>query len=101
MLYDRAMPPEGRLVRAGSIAEAVAGAAWVQESVPERLEIKHKVLAEIEAAARPDTLIGSSTSGFKPSEIREGATHPPGSSSPTRSTRLPPATRGACGGRCA
>ncbi|MEO1531340.1 MAG: carnitine 3-dehydrogenase [Pseudomonadota bacterium] len=76
MLYDRALPPEGRLTFAPSIAEAVNGAAWVQESVPERLDLKHRVIAEIEGAASSDTPIGSSTSGFTPSQLREGATHP-------------------------
>ena len=75
MLYDRGTPAEGALTHVATIAEAVSGAAWVQESVPERLDIKHKVIAEIEASA-PDALIGSSTSGFKPSELREGATKP-------------------------
>lgn len=76
MLYDRALPPEGGLTRVGTIAEAVSGVDWVQESVPERLDLKHRVLAEIEAAAPGDAVIGSSTSGFKPSELREGATDP-------------------------
>ncbi|MEM6825672.1 MAG: carnitine 3-dehydrogenase [Pseudomonadota bacterium] len=76
MLYDRAMPEEGRLIRAGSIAEAATGAAWIQESVPERLEVKHQVISEIEAAAPAETPLGSSTSGFKPSELRRGARHP-------------------------
>ncbi len=71
-LYDVALPAEGRLSFVGSIAEAVQGAAWVQESVPERLDIKHKVLADITAAAEPGTIVASSTSGFKPSELQEG-----------------------------
>ena len=75
MLYDCAMPAEGTLTFHPSIAEAVTGADWVQESVSERLELKHKVMAEIQAAA-PGALIGSSTSGFKPSELQEGAADP-------------------------
>lgn len=71
MLYDRAMPPEGSIRWAVSIAEAVDGADYIQESVPERLDLKHKVYAEIEVA-NPDAPVGSSTSGFKPSELREG-----------------------------
>ncbi|WP_413720163.1 carnitine 3-dehydrogenase [Silicimonas sp. MF1-12-2] len=71
MLYDRALPPEGRLTWAKTIAEAVEGADYIQESVPERLDLKHRVYAEIEAA-NPDAPLGSSTSGFKPSELREG-----------------------------
>jgi carnitine 3-dehydrogenase len=72
-LYDVAMPAEGKLRFVGSIAEAVAGASWVQESVPERLDIKHKVLADITAAAGPDTVVASSTSGFMPSELQQGS----------------------------
>ena len=75
MLYDCAMPAEGALSFHGSVAEAVTGADWVQESVSERLALKHKVIAEIQAAA-PEALIGSSTSGFKPSELQEGAADP-------------------------
>ena len=76
MLYDTALPAEGRISFHGSIAEAVAGADWISESVPERLEIKHKVYQEIQAHCSPDALIASSTSGFKPSELQEGAARP-------------------------
>lgn len=72
MLYDCAMPAEGTLRFCGSIAEAVAGADWVQESVSEQLALKHKVFAEIQTA-NPEVLIGSSTSGFKPSELQQDA----------------------------
>ena len=70
-LYDRPLPPEGRLSFHGSVAEAVAGADWVQESVPEVLAIKHRVLPEIMRHAPQDAILGSSTSGFKPSELNE------------------------------
>lgn len=76
MLYDRALPPEGVLTHVATISEAVQGVDWIQESVPERLELKQRVYSEIEAAASPNTPIGSSTSGFKPSELREGRIRP-------------------------
>ncbi len=75
-LTDVALPAEGVLTFHGSIAEAVAGAEWIQESVPERLEIKHATFAEVQAACAVDAVIGSSTSGFKPSELQEGAARP-------------------------
>ncbi|RFP88480.1 carnitine 3-dehydrogenase [Rhodobacteraceae bacterium 63075] len=75
MLYDCALPEEGSLRFCGSIAEAVADADWVQESVSERLALKHKVFAEIQAE-NPGALIGSSTSGFMPSQLQEGAAEP-------------------------
>lgn len=75
-LSDFPLPDEGELVFVDSVAEAVAGADWIQESVPEDLEIKHKVIADIEANAKASAIIGSSTSGFKPGELQEGASSP-------------------------
>ena len=75
-LTDVALPAEGKLTFCDSIAEAVAGAEWIQESVPERLDVKHKTFAEIQSACARDAVIGSSTSGFKPSELQEGAARP-------------------------
>jgi carnitine 3-dehydrogenase len=68
-LYDRALPPEGRLTFHADLGTAVAGADWVQESVPEVLEVKHRILPMIAEAAGTNAIIGSSTSGFKPSEL--------------------------------
>ncbi|MEM9781233.1 MAG: carnitine 3-dehydrogenase [Pseudomonadota bacterium] len=76
MLYDRALPAEGRLTFAASLEEAVEGADWVQESVPERLDLKHRIIAQIEVATGPDTPIASSTSGFTPTALREDARRP-------------------------
>ena len=75
-LADVAMPSEGELTFAESLADSVSGADWVQESVPEELALKHKVLAEIQANAPDNAIVGSSTSGFKPSELQEGAKNP-------------------------
>lgn len=75
-LTDVAMPAEGTITYHDTIAEAVTSAEWIQESVPERLEIKHATFAEIQAACAQDAVIGSSTSGFKPSELQQGAARP-------------------------
>ncbi len=75
-LTDVALPDEGQITFHGSIAEAVTGASWIQESVPERLEIKHATFKEVQSACSESAVIGSSTSGFKPSELQEGATRP-------------------------
>ena len=76
MLYDQPLPNEGTLKFCTTIKEAVSDADWIQESVPERLDIKHRVFAEIQDSCRGDAVIGSSTSGFKPSELQEGAERP-------------------------
>lgn len=75
-LSDVAMPDEGSLTFCDSVADVVEGAEWIQESVPERLDIKHSVMAEIQANCSADAVIGSSTSGFKPSELQEKAINP-------------------------
>ncbi len=75
-LADFPLPAEGELVFADSPEEAVAGADWVQESVTEDLVLKHRVIADIEKYAPETAIIGSSTSGFKPSELQEGAANP-------------------------
>lgn len=72
----KGLPKEGKVTYASSIAEAVKDADLIQESVPERLELKLKALAEIEAGASADALIGSSTSGFKATEMAVGMKHP-------------------------
>lgn len=71
-----ALPAEGRITYAGTLAEAVGDADLIQESVPERLDLKHRVLAEIDAHARPDAPIGSSTSGLKPTDMATALKHP-------------------------
>lgn len=56
--------------------EAVKDADLIQENVPEVEEIKASVLKEIDTYARPDAIIGSSTSGIMPTELQEGLKHP-------------------------
>jgi carnitine 3-dehydrogenase len=70
------LPPRGALRFCETAEGALAGAEWIQESVPERLELKRGVLAAIEAAANKTALIGSSTSGLLPSELQRGMAHP-------------------------
>lgn len=68
-LYDKALPEEGHLSYHDTLDAALRGAGWVQESVPERLELKHEVHRQITELASEGAVIGSSTSGFKPSEL--------------------------------
>ncbi len=74
-LTDIAMPPEGALTHCKTIAEAVADCALIVEAVPERLEVKHAVYAEIEAA-NTSGIIASSTSGIMPSDLQSELKHP-------------------------
>lgn len=53
------------------LEDAVAHADFVQENVPERLELKRSVLQQVDHYAPEHTLIASSTSGFKPTNLQE------------------------------
>jgi carnitine 3-dehydrogenase len=75
-LLGALLPPEGTVHIATSLAEAVADADFIQESLPEVEDLKQRVLHQIEAAARPDTVIGSSTSGLLPSRLQSAMAHP-------------------------
>ncbi len=59
-----------------SIQEAVTDAQFIQESGPEKLEIKRELLQEIEQYAAPDAIIATSTSGLSITDIFDGCTHP-------------------------
>ena len=74
-IYDQ-LPPEGSLTVCESIAEAAVDAEWVQESTPERLEVKQSVFRDIQAACSEAAIVASSTSGFMPSELQAGAVRP-------------------------
>lgn len=58
------------------VAKAVANADFIQESAPEREDLKRKILAEVDAAAPTDTIIASSTSGILPTKLQADCVHP-------------------------
>ena len=70
------LPAEGELRFVASVEEAVAGVDFVQESAPEREEVKRALLASACRAAGPDVVFGSSTSGLLPSRLQADMEHP-------------------------
>jgi 3-hydroxybutyryl-CoA dehydrogenase len=52
--------------------EAVRRARFVQESVPERLEVKHDIYRRIEPHLVPEAIVASSASGLMVREMQEG-----------------------------
>ena len=71
-----AVPEEGSLHIATSTGDAVEGALYIQESTPERIEVKQAVLKSIQESCDANAIVASSTSGFMPSELQEGALRP-------------------------
>jgi carnitine 3-dehydrogenase len=70
------LPPEGTLTFVSSVEDAVCTAELVQESAPERVALKQRLLGAASAAAGPDVVICSSTSGLRPSVLAAQMTHP-------------------------
>ncbi|MER9137043.1 3-hydroxyacyl-CoA dehydrogenase [Mesorhizobium sp. M0830] len=61
----------GRIAIVAELAEALAGAAHVQENTPENLEVKRDVFSQIDRLADPQTIIASSTSALLPSKFTD------------------------------
>ena len=64
-----------RLSYEADVAKAVADADFIQESAPEREDLKSKILADVDAAAPMDTIIASSTSGILPTNLQADCVH--------------------------
>jgi 3-hydroxyacyl-CoA dehydrogenase len=56
---------------ASSLRDALEGASYIQENSPEKLEIKRALFSELDAAAEPQAVIGSSTSSIPASLFTE------------------------------
>jgi 3-hydroxybutyryl-CoA dehydrogenase len=59
----------GRIADAGSVGEAASGSDVVIEAVLERLQVKHKVFAEVAEAAPDGALLGTNTSQLSVTRI--------------------------------
>ncbi len=64
--------PTGVLEFCVDAARAVEGAGFVQESIPERVPLKHALYAEIEDALEPDAVVATSASGLTLGELQGG-----------------------------
>lgn len=61
-----------RIVPAGSLEDAVAGAGWVQESVAEEAAIKRNLFEALDPAAPEDCILASSCSSIPPADFLGG-----------------------------
>ena len=65
-----------RLRFVATIEEAVANADFVQESAPEREDLKLSLHEKVSLATKPETIIASSTSGLLPTDFYANAKNP-------------------------
>ena len=78
-VLDRLETPtvDGGSVRyATDLADALDGAEFVMEAVPEKLELKQQVFAEYERHVGPDVILASNTSGIPVTKIAADLEHP-------------------------
>ncbi len=54
-----------------ALADALAGVDWVQENLPEMLDVKREVFAALDRHAPPEAVLASSTSAIPPSQFTE------------------------------
>jgi 3-hydroxyacyl-CoA dehydrogenase len=67
-------PPAWRFTNDVSVAASTAD--FVQESGPERADVKRRLYAELEQSLRDDVIVASSTSGLVMSELQQGLRDP-------------------------
>jgi carnitine 3-dehydrogenase len=70
------LPSEGAITLVSSLEEAVDGVDLVQESAPEREQMKRELLARACRAAPVDAIIASSTSGLLPTRLQADMPRP-------------------------
>jgi len=64
------LPRKGTLSFTTDLAAMARQADFIQENIPEQLELKQRVLADVSQHAAPDVVIASSTSGLMPSDLQ-------------------------------
>ena len=70
-------PADARLTFTGDLTQAAEAADLVLEGGPERLDVKRAIFAALDAAARPDVLLASSSSGLLPSSFQDACPRHP------------------------
>jgi 3-hydroxyacyl-CoA dehydrogenase len=69
LLTDSPKKIAARIQTTLDLAEAVAGADYVQECGPENLELKRDLFTKLVSIAKPDAIIASSSSALRPSDF--------------------------------
>jgi len=64
-----------RIAAHDNLADAVKAARFVFEAAPEKLELKQKIFADLEALVAPDTILASNSSAIPSTEIGRNLRH--------------------------
>ena len=66
----------GRIMVTQSLQEALTGAALVSENIPERLDLKQPLFAELDRLTPPEVILSTNTSSLPITQIARGTKHP-------------------------
>jgi 3-hydroxybutyryl-CoA dehydrogenase len=66
----------GRISVTQDLAEALAGAAFVSENIPERLDLKQALFAELDRLSPPETILSTNTSSLPITQVARDTAHP-------------------------
>jgi len=75
-LITAPLPPKGELSFTNDAMQMARAADFVQENIPEQLDLKQRVLGDISRHTRPGVIIASSTSGLMPSDLQRSMQSP-------------------------
>jgi carnitine 3-dehydrogenase len=75
-LISAPLPPKGKLSFTTDLNEMAARVDFIQENIPEQIELKQRVLAQVSRHAPADVVIASSTSGIMPSDLQRDMVAP-------------------------
>jgi L-gulonate 3-dehydrogenase len=70
-LCDDAAAAQARIAYGESLEETIDGAAWIQEQLPEKVELKRGMFARLDTLAAAEAILASSTSAIPASQFTE------------------------------
>jgi 3-hydroxyacyl-CoA dehydrogenase len=70
-LVDDDVAALARVTTCADLPAAIVGCTWVQENLPEEVEVKRDIFARLDALASPDAVLASSTSAIPASRFTE------------------------------
>src|ERR1700745_2917523 len=70
------LPPKGKLTFTTDLLAMAQQVDFIQENIPEQLELKQRVLGDVSRVAPADVVIASSTSGLMPSDLQQSMAAP-------------------------
>src|ERR1700726_4650941 len=70
------LPPKGKLSFTTDLHSMAQQVDFIQENIPEQLELKQRVLADVSRHAATELVIASSTSGLLPSDLQRDMVSP-------------------------